>query len=154
MLAHPLLSLHGTVRVRAERESMHTVMAKVHALLDEVHRVKSFHVEDDEGLESSVTIDYFVEPQEGAGRNPEPPFEALSATLCNIPGVTHATSFAQLEASPRPSPAAGAGSGSPSVFPAALQLPPTAGSPPGSGGSAQGGEGGRDKDGSAVLVKC
>ena len=105
--------MHGTVRIRAQRSRMHAVMQKVHSLVERAHRVRSFLVQDGkDGRVDEITIDYFIEPQDGDQEGAEPQLQELRRELATLPGVIEVRSLSQLEASPRNVPPPGPSSSS------------------------------------------
>jgi len=127
VIASPLLSPRGTVRVCANRDSMHVLIPKVHALLDSVQRVRSFTVQDGEDDESRVSIEFFTDPPEAHeaglpldGEQHRLRLEALNADIAELDGVIQLTSIAQ-ESSPRLSPSSGSSNGAAGATP---KLPP------------------------------
>jgi hypothetical protein len=127
VIAAPLLSMHGTLRIRAARRSMHELMQKVDVLVERAHhRVRSFLVQDGkDGRADEITIDYFIEPLEGAGQQEgaESQLRELRRELDTLRGVIEVRAFSQLESSPRNPPPPGPGGKTGSGSLPALQLP-------------------------------
>mmetsp|Transcript_54021 Transcript_54021/g.160177 ORF Transcript_54021/g.160177 Transcript_54021/m.160177 type:complete len:420 (+) Transcript_54021:1513-2772(+) len=129
ILASPLLAPQGNIHVRAERSQMHALMPAIHALIEQVQRVRSFSAQDAD-TPADVSLEYCVEPADDdlTTDAPRAALERLHTAIMGLAGVNEVSgSGLFLRSSPLPSPGF-APTGSPSAVPTLerLELPPTA----------------------------